>query len=192
MPGSGAPLRAGRAMGTARMNVNSSGPRGGARRRRVGALPRGVGLALAAALVCGPAAGQPRRDADGALRPLPDPPRASRSAGPHPDWLAGPDGPILPPQTFQPRGLAPSTVAPSAGGADGPCKQPVTPLCPRDKETYRGEAARKACEALVSMHVQEVFAYRECLETEATRATRAVNEAIRLLKCRRPTLKGCD
>jgi hypothetical protein len=152
-----------------------------------------AGLSLCAALALGAASAPAQtRSPAATLRPLPDPPRAARSAGPHPDWLAGPDGPILPPQTFQPRGLAPSTVAPSAGAADGACKPPVTPLCPRDKETYRGEGSRKACEALVSQHVQEVFAYRECLETEATRATRAVNEAIRLLKCRKPSLKGCD
>ena len=150
-----------------------------------------LGLTSLAASAQTPARGR-GGEAARALAPLPDPPRASRSAGPYPVWLAGPDGPILPPQTFQPRALSPSGVAGPASVESGPCRLPATPLCPRDRETYRDEAARKACEALVSKHVQEVFAYRECLDTEATRATRAVNEAIRLLKCRRPTLKGCD
>jgi hypothetical protein len=168
----------------------------------------GAAFSLAAALGCagapvwaqtgtqtGAKASRPARAAPreaSALKPLPDPPRSSRSGGPYPEWLAGPDGPILPPQTFQPRGLAPSGVAGPSSLEGGPCKVPTTPICARDKETYRGEASRKACEALVSKHVQEVFAYRECLDTEATRATRAVNEAIRLLKCRKPSLKGCD
>lgn len=172
----------------------------------------GAALSLAAALGCGGAQGwaqngarsgaqnraraaapaRPAPSEAGALKTLADPPRPSRSGGPYPEWLAGPDGPILPPQTFQPRGLAPSGVAGPSVLEGGPCKTPTTPLCARDKETYRGEASRKACEALVSRHVQEVFAYRECLDTEATRATRAVNEAIRLLKCRKPSLKGCD
>lgn len=123
-----------------------------------------------------------------ALTPLPDPPRPSRSSGPHPGWLAGPDGPILPPQSFQPR----SPFASGAGLDAGACRLAATPPCAREKETYDTDARRKACEAQVSKHVQDVFAFRECLNDEATRATRAVNEAIRLLKCKKPTLKGCD
>lgn len=118
-------------------------------------------------------------------------PPLSRSGGPYADWLAGPDGPIVPPQTFQLRSIGPSSVAPF-GRAGGPCAAPATPNCARDPDTYRDETSRHACEAQVVKHVREVFDYRGCLDAEASRAMRSANEAIRRLKCRKPTLKDCD
>lgn len=155
-----------------------------------------VVLALASATATAAPAARPKPTSSSAapsapLAPLTEPARPSRSAGPHPVWLAGPDGPIMPPRGFAPMGTVFGPAGAIAGGGGAVCAVPTPPACARRPETYRTEATRLACEAQTSRHVQEVFAYRECLDGEATRAVRAVNEAIRLLKCRQPTLKGC-
>lgn len=123
--------------------------------------------------------------------------RARAADGPHPIWLFGPDRPIVPPGRFVPSlapPLAPDGAVPgaSAAGTAMLCTLEATPACAVDPLTYRAAASRKACEALVSAHVQKAFAYRQCLDAEMTRATRSVNEAIRRLKCGRPKLDGCD
>jgi hypothetical protein len=128
-----------------------------------------------------------------ALTPLPEPVRPSRSVGPYPVWLAGPDGPIMPPQGFSAMGTIFGAAGPISSGPGGRvCAVPIPPPCARQAETYRSPATRKDCEAAASKHVQETFAYRECLEGEASRAVRATNETIRLLKCGKPNLKDCS
>jgi hypothetical protein len=132
-----------------------------------------------------------KRAASPSLSPMAEPARPSRSAGPHPVWLAGPDGPIMPPQGFSPMGTIFGAAGPIAGAGGAACVAPIPPACARQADTYRGEAPRLTCEELTKKHVEAVYAYRVCLDDEASRAVRGANETIRLLKCRKPNLKDC-
>lgn len=144
---------------------------------------RVAALALAAALGLGALAASAQTGPAAPVKP-----RASTGA--HPAWLFGPDGPIMPPMRFAPRAApSPEAVAPAVGAI--PCALAPAPACAADPATYRSASSRKACEAQVSAHVKNVFAYRQCLDAEMTRATLSVNEAIRRLKCGRPRTDGC-
>lgn len=114
------------------------------------------------------------------VAPAKPPSPAASSPGPHPDWLAGPDGPILSPKSFTP---TPDFGAANAGRET--CVAPKLPECAGDANPSRPDAALKTCEDQLEALVPKIFAYRKCLEAEASRTMRLFNDAFRAVKCSR-------
>ena len=110
---------------------------------------------------------------------------AAPTAGPHPDWLAGPDGPIMP-DAFNRKG-PPFVFAPSAGSGAGAvagaCAPPVIPPCVEASATSRSEAARDQCVKQLETLAPQLFAYRQCMEARVADEIRAFNRALSMAKC---------
>ena len=71
------------------------------------------------------------------------------------------------------------------------CPAPHPPACIELEESYARQASLDSCSARVQHFVDSVFAYRECLSREITRAIAETNAASKLFKCRSSGLAKC-
>jgi len=63
------------------------------------------------------------------------------------------------------------------------CVPPTPPACVNADEPFRSDAGVKACQEDVARFVNNVFAYRACLQREIARSVLETNKMLDLAKC---------
>jgi hypothetical protein len=72
------------------------------------------------------------------------------------------------------------------------CTTPLRPVCVSRLSVYLDPEAKSACQRQTNRYVDQVFAYRACLEREIRRAVREANETSDEIRCRSQGGRQCS
>jgi hypothetical protein len=72
------------------------------------------------------------------------------------------------------------------------CSAPHPPACADKDEVYGDKLQTKACQDAITHFIDEVFAYRACLQREIKRAVLETNTALDRFKCGLEAKRRCS